>query len=138
MVDKNGNLKNKVISLGRPTAVRAKNSIAGALLDIDFDGYEQCLFPTFPVAFVLVRDVTIKMSFSTDLSQQDSSIMKQDVQSAGSVLGFSTARGATDTSAQQGSAVMADAHHLIIKIPGPQILAWIQRFVAKDKAKTIT
>eukprot|EP00808_Paulinella_micropora_P018614 g4928.t1 len=75
------------------------------------------------------------MSFSESMSEVESSTMKKEVSSASSVLGFGSARGSSEEAGSEGTSTMAQDQFLVIKIPGPQILAWIQRFVAQDKCK---
>eukprot|EP00457_Paulinella_chromatophora_P001685 gb/GEZN01001687.1/.p1 GENE.gb/GEZN01001687.1/~~gb/GEZN01001687.1/.p1 ORF type:complete len:891 (+),score=126.94 gb/GEZN01001687.1/:123-2795(+) len=138
MFMKNGNLKGKRISPGRPATLRATNNITnGALLDINFTEYEACLFPVFPIAFILVRDVTIKMTFTQALSREDAGEAKQSASKSESILGFSKNKNSASEAGWSSSSSYADAHYVIIRIPGPQILAWIQRFIAEDLCEVI-
>eukprot|EP00808_Paulinella_micropora_P006282 g72191.t1 len=138
MFMKTGNLGGKKIALGRPPGLGdlAQNtSNMTALLDVDWERYKQCLFPSFPLAFIVVRDVTIKMSFTEAMSKSEEKSRKESVKNANSILGFSTAAGKSTENGFKGSSNYAKGHHMIVKIPGPQILAWIQRFIAEDKCE---
>eukprot|EP00808_Paulinella_micropora_P002752 g22877.t1 len=141
--------KEIAISNGRPNHTELSSGSKDERVKV-YQHYTNCLLPTYPTAFILVRDVSIKIidkeakqhasettSNSWSVEQKQKRAMQLDAQS--DFFGFSHSASASSaiefaTGSQKGYFAEGDENSLVIKIPGPQILMWEQSFIAKDRA----
>eukprot|EP00808_Paulinella_micropora_P008954 g1419.t1 len=120
-----------------------KNISNGAPSELDWKNqekmkyYKDGLLPSYPIAFVLARDITIKIVKSRRGSTLDFSSDKNFKSQAkswafgseNSKMGFS--------SNDQNSAIKVEKDALIIKISGAQIIMWLQNYISIDKSSTL-
>eukprot|EP00808_Paulinella_micropora_P001172 g75018.t1 len=124
----------KNISRGRPTDAEWDDPVKMVY-------YRNSLLPSYPVAFVLARDITIKIINKRDKSSQDwasDAQMKSDFRSWANGGDRGSSEGYMGFSANDkniASKVEKDA--LVIKIAGAQIIMWIQNFISVDRAKML-
>eukprot|EP00457_Paulinella_chromatophora_P000930 gb/GEZN01000932.1/.p1 GENE.gb/GEZN01000932.1/~~gb/GEZN01000932.1/.p1 ORF type:complete len:979 (+),score=174.44 gb/GEZN01000932.1/:230-3166(+) len=130
----------KNISRGRPSGNDWKNATKLAY-------YRDALLPSFPAAFVLARDITIKIvNKNSDVSWENDMQFRSDfsksAETATSFLGFGG--GTTTKQSSSGGYVASgtvstkiEKDALIIKIAGAQIIMWIQNYISADKAKPL-
>jgi hypothetical protein len=101
-------------------------------------GANEAILPCFPVAFLVVKDVTIQ--FQADSSHLDAVQSVLDSRSAvgGGFLCFSASSASAAHS--DSSSVHSKTQDTVITItmPGPQILGWILEFTPTDGSRLMT
>lgn len=93
-----------------------------------------CVLPSYPVAFAVAKDITIKFLCTQSDAESMNRAFQQDMSAGGSCLFFScsTASATQATAATAFSSFSSDG--FTIRIPGPQIIAWFQQLVPMDKS----
>jgi hypothetical protein len=99
--------------------------------------FNKALLPVFPVAFVIVKDVTI--SFQASASQTDAlhSVLDSRAAAGGGFLCFSASSSSASSSDHSALSSKSTGNVFTIQIPGPQILGWFLEFVPKDESNTL-
>eukprot|EP00457_Paulinella_chromatophora_P003828 gb/GEZN01003836.1/.p1 GENE.gb/GEZN01003836.1/~~gb/GEZN01003836.1/.p1 ORF type:complete len:683 (+),score=87.27 gb/GEZN01003836.1/:184-2049(+) len=118
---------NKNISNGRPTDDEWHSTSK-------MDFYRKALLPSYPVAFVIARDITIQIT-SKEIKKAAKDTLKKEY-AAGSTKGFSSSGSYSGASTIKNgeTSVGIKGDSLVIKIAGAQILMWIQNYINKDAA----
>jgi hypothetical protein len=100
--------------------------------------YNDALLPCFPVAFLIVKDVTIQ--FQAELSALDAVHTVLDSRSAvgGGCLCFSAS--SSSAAHQDSNAVSSHTQDTVVSInmPGPQILGWFLEFTPADGSQVMS
>lgn len=91
------------------------------------------ILPAFPVAMVIAKDITIKVSTTTENSSSMNSIVESESNSSGGFLCFSTSRASNSKNASSVAMSGAEGDYFYIKIPGPQVLGYYLQMVPSDK-----
>ncbi len=92
------------------------------------------MLPAFPVAFVIAKDITIKVKQSNANSQLSNSLSEQSSSTAGGFLCFSASSASSSKSTSESS-YHGDHHgYTYIRIPGPQILGWFLQLTPPDNS----
>ena len=103
-----------------------------------FDDMSKCIFPCFPVSFVIAKDVTIRLSTSSAVSSTVRSVMEEQVAKGGGVFCFSGSS-ASSSSSETGSAKVQNTEKgLTIKFPGAQILGYYLEKTPPDESRYLT
>jgi hypothetical protein len=104
----------------------------------DFQNWNKGVLPAFPVSFIVVKDVTIKIAFdSTDTGTASS--FKQSASSAsGGFLCFGVSHSESSSSSSKSMYSDTTSSNILIRIPQPQILGWFLEFVPQDNSKPYT
>lgn len=92
------------------------------------------LLPSYPVAFVIAKDITIKISMSEQESHTMKSNMEKSSSSGGGFLCFSCSNSSSSKSSNETAFHGYHNNAYYVRIPGPQILGWFQNFTPKDNA----
>ncbi len=91
--------------------------------------------PSYPTAFVIAKDITIKVTTNKKSVDDIKSSFEKSSSSAGGIFGF----GSSSSSSESGSSTDYHMHQeddsLYMRIPGPQILGWFQNLTPKDKSE---
>jgi hypothetical protein len=97
-----------------------------------YDTLNAGVFPTYPVSFVIAKDVTMLI----DISKLDQTTRSAFAQAADSESGgcfcFSVSHSASSSSSSKAYFMAQSGTMVIIKIPGPQILGWFVDYVPTD------
>lgn len=96
------------------------------------------LFPVYPTAFVIAKDVTIRISNMTSKSAAMASAMEDHVSSGGGLFCFHTSSGHSSSSSKQSSSVQSDSNSITVRFAEPQIIGYYLQVVPEDKSTTIT
>lgn len=93
------------------------------------------ILPAYPVAMLIAKDITIKMSSSESLESSWNSASKSSSASSGGFLMFGGS--SSNSSARSSSSAFSSASgkDVVIRIPGPQILGYINQLVPDDKSR---
>lgn len=96
----------------------------------------QCLFPCYPTAMVIAKDVSIKMK--TESSSMDSmkSMMEKHASKGGGFLCFKTNSASSDTESSSSLVSTSTDHSIMIKIPGPQVIGYYLQSTPADKSES--
>ncbi|KIO32805.1 hypothetical protein M407DRAFT_4299 [Tulasnella calospora MUT 4182] len=108
----------------------------GGELQNKFAEAEDSLLPAYPVAFIVAKDVTIKLTSSTEAAASLNTIMKESMSGGGSCLGFSVAAAGQSSSHTQSAYSAHENDTVSMKIPGPQIIGWIVQCTPEDACST--
>jgi hypothetical protein len=93
-----------------------------------------CQLPTFPIAFVVVKDVHIILESTFDFTDSEVSDMQHSFNAGGGILCFHVSKSESSNEHRAAASIVHNASSASIKIPAPQVLAWISEYVAEDKA----
>ena len=97
-----------------------------------------CILPSYPVAFVIAKDVTIDVTTDTSKSDGYSSYLKNTSASGGGFLCFSANSSTTFGASTETGSSGETTNHFLIRIPGPQILGWVLEYVDADQSRPYT
>lgn len=101
---------------------------AGEKTDFDY------LMPSFPVAMVIAKDITIKVTSNESASKYSRKVESESTSASGGVFGFSVSGGKSSQSMAESSFHGHTDKSFYMRIPGPQILGYYQQFVKEDKS----
>jgi hypothetical protein len=96
------------------------------------------ILPTFPVAFVIAKDITIKLTLTDGKTQQVSQILDKHGSAGGGFLCFSASHSEAEHSEDKSFSSYVQGTNVVIRIPAPQIIGWYQELVTKDNSAPIT
>ena len=92
------------------------------------------LLPAFPVGYILCKDVLIKVSNMNLESTEEKRHMLERSQSSGGFLCFSYSKASEGSSDTSRATFELASDGMLVRIPGPQILGYIQQIVPKDNS----
>lgn len=93
---------------------------------------EKCILPAFPVAFVIAKDVTIKVKSESSSSNSMKSFVESSSASSGGICGFRASSSRANKSSSETSFHGQESDAYYIRIPGPQVLGYFLQFVPED------
>lgn len=98
------------------------------------DENKQCsyLLPSFPTAFVIAKDITIRVKVTHEEAQENKTYIESQSSTAGGLFGFSASSASSSKNCSESSYVGERNNFIYIRIPGPQILGWFQQLVPLD------
>jgi hypothetical protein len=99
--------------------------------------FNKAILPAYPVAFVVVKDVTI--SFQASASQTDvlHTVLDSKAAAGGGFLCFSASSSSGSSGDHAALSSKSTGNVFTIHIPGPQILGWFLEFVTEDRSKPL-
>ena len=92
------------------------------------------LLPAFPVGYILCKDVLIKISNMNLESTEEKRHVLERSQSSGGFLCFSYNKASEGSSDTSRATFELASDGMLVRIPGPQILGYIQQIVPKDNS----
>ncbi len=96
------------------------------------------LFPCFSVGFLLVKDVTIKVSMSETLSQTQKSEIADSSSKSGGCLFFKYNKSEASEESHEKCKTSFNGKEMCIRIPGAQILGQFMEITPPDMSKKLT
>lgn len=98
------------------------------------EGNKQCsyLLPSYPVAFAIAKDITIRVNVTQDEVQKNKDYLDSQSSASGGLFGFSASSASSSKNCSESSYVGQRNNFIYIRIPGPQILGWFQQLVPLD------
>nr|GAT54779.1 predicted protein [Mycena chlorophos] len=93
------------------------------------------LMPGFPVAFLLAKDIVIRITHSSTSSSDSSANDKANSEVGGGFLCFSISKGSASQSGSESSNFEPRSNGYIVKIPGPQILGYMIQETDADQGE---
>jgi hypothetical protein len=88
--------------------------------------------PCFPTGYIIVKDVLIKISKFKIKNVADKKYLDEKTTSGGGFLFFSTSKTTQKTEDSASSAFQMASDGMIVRIPGPQVIGYIQQMLPYD------
>ena len=101
----------------------------------DAEAQKNNLFPCYPTAFVIAKDVTIRFSSKETIDSSIQTALESHASRGGGFLGFSGRKSTSSSSSNTSSS--SDSKGITIKIPGPQIIGYYLQIVPADSGAPI-
>lgn len=102
-----------------------------------FSDMYKCIFPAYPTAFVVARDVTVKLTTSQSISSAASSAMEEHASSGGGFLFFSARKSSSSSSSSSSAHVQSSGKSVTIRFTDPQVLGYYMEATSADKSTYI-
>ena len=102
------------------------------------DEMDKCIFPCFPAAFVIAKDVTIRLSTDGTMNDTVRNVMHDQVAKGGGVFCFSGSSASSSSSESSSAKVQNTEKGLTIKFPGAQILGYYLEKTPPDESRYLT
>ncbi|KAJ7114588.1 hypothetical protein C8R43DRAFT_1113155 [Mycena crocata] len=93
------------------------------------------IMPGFPVAFLIAKDIVVRVTHSATNTSDSKSTDAASSASSGGFLCFSYSKSTSSSSSATESSFQSYANGYIIKIPGPQILGYMIQKTDSDDAQ---
>lgn len=90
----------------------------------ELDKINEALFPAFPIAFVIAKDITIKFKANSQKSTEVKNILDKNSSIGGGFFCFSASHSESSHDTSEAYYHSVDSDSVTIKIPGAQILGW--------------
>lgn len=103
-----------------------------------FESMNDSLFSCFPVAFVIAKDVTIRLTNEESVSSTVRSAMQEQVSRGGGIFCFRGSSASSSSSESNSSKVQNTSKGVTIKFPGPQILGYYLEKTPADESRFLT
>lgn len=97
-------------------------------------GANEAIMPCFPVAFVVVKDVTIRFTVQQAHSSAVKSVMDSHAAVGGGFLCFSASASAAVKKESSSLSSRTEGNTVTINMPGAQILGWFCEFPPEDRS----
>lgn len=103
-----------------------------------FSAMNDCVFPCFPVAFIIARDVTIKFSSDQSMSSSFARSVEDHSSSGGGFFIFGGRSSSSSNSASSNSRATSSANSVTVRFTSPQILGYYLEATPADESKTLS
>lgn len=95
------------------------------------------IFPCYPVAMVIARDITIKLVSSSSVSSEFSESVESHASSGGGFLFFSGSKSSSSSSSSSGVHSSSTGNTVTLKFDTPQIIGYYLEATAADKSSRL-
>lgn len=92
------------------------------------------VLPSFPTAFVIAKDITIRIQCDKSSAESSREYMEQSEARGGGIFGFRANSGSSSKSQSESAYFGSTSNYFYIRIPGPQILGWFLELTPADNA----
>ncbi|NET04892.1 MAG: hypothetical protein F6K16_09185 [Symploca sp. SIO2B6] len=115
------------ISLGSPSQEDLENPNT-------LSKYNDTIFPAYPVAFVLAKDISIKFKINKSSVSATNNMIKHQSEVGGGFLCFSASH--SESSDQESKSLSSNVmgENVVIRLPGTQIIGWYLEYTPEDKS----
>ena len=97
-----------------------------------------CIFPCYPTAFVIAKDVTIKFVSEQAISDSFASSVEDHSSKGGGFFIFGGSSSSASSSSNSASTATSSSNSVTVRFTAPQILGYYLEAVAPDKSSTIS
>ncbi|MCJ1364939.1 hypothetical protein MMC16_004056 [Acarospora aff. strigata] len=118
-----------IAALNKPTLDEAARTL--------INDAEKAILPTWPVAFIVAKDLHIILKSDVDFESNEVEDMQKHMSSGGGFLCFSCAKSEASEGHRTAAAVTHDKNNMSIKIPAPQIIGWVGHFCPEDETQKV-
>lgn len=102
-----------------------------------FDEMNACIFPSYPVAFVVAKDVTIRFSSRSSMSSSFAQTVEDRASRGGGFFIFSSSSSSASSSSQSMATAHSTANSVTVRFTAPQILGYYMQATPADKSTHI-
>ncbi len=99
-----------------------------------FAEMNECIFPTYPVAFVIAKDVSIRFVSQTTMSASFAKSIEDHASQGGGFLIFSGNSSSSSSSGQSAATANSNANSVTVRFTAPQILGYYMQATPADKS----
>jgi hypothetical protein len=92
------------------------------------------MLPAYPMAFVIAKDITIRVKSSDSNSSLSKALASQSSSTGGGFLCFSASSASSSKSTSESSYHGSHGEYTYIRIPGPQIIGWMLQLTPSDNS----
>ena len=92
------------------------------------------VFPCYPVAMVIARDITIKMVCESGMSQEFANSVEEHASHGGGFLFFSGSSSSSSSSSSSGVHSTSTSNSITLKFDTPQIIGYYMQATTADKS----
>lgn len=115
-------------------------SLTGSEMNLVKERFKQmneCIFPSYPVAFVIAKDVTIKFTSESTMSSTFAESIEDHASQGGGFLIFSGNSSSSSSSSQSAAVANSNANSITVRFTAPQILGYYMQTTPADKSTHI-
>lgn len=106
--------------------------------DKRFDEMNKCVFPCYPVAFVIARDVTIQFSSSSSVSSSFAESVEEHSAKGGGFFIFGGSSSSSSSSSSSNSSASSTSKSVTVRFKTPQILGYYLEATAADRSVSLS
>lgn len=114
-------------------------NFSGARFSKDrFDAMNKCVFPCFPVSFVIARDITIKFSSSSSVSSSFAQSVEDHSSRGGGFFIFGGSSSSSSSSSRSNSSTNSTANSVTVRFTSPQIIGYYLEATPADESASLS
>ena len=98
----------------------------------------KCIFPCYPVAFIIAKDVTIQFYYSSGVSDSFAKSVEDHSSSGGGFFIFGGSRSSSSKSNESNSSATSTSSSVTVRFTSPQIIGYYLEATAADKSGKIS
>ncbi|MGN0495236.1 MAG: hypothetical protein ACI4GW_03335 [Lachnospiraceae bacterium] len=102
-----------------------------------FDEMNECIFPVYPVSFVIAKDVSIRFMSKSSMSTSFAESIEDHASQGGGFLIFSGNSSSSSSSGQSAATANSNANCVTVRFTAPQILGYYMQATPADKSAYI-
>lgn len=102
-----------------------------------FREMNECIFPAYPVSFVIAKDVSIRFTSQSAMSTSFAESVEDHASQGGGFLIFSGSSSSSSSSSRSASSASSNANSVTIRFTAPQILGYYLQAVPADRSTHI-
>ena len=106
--------------------------------DRRFNAMNKCVFPCFPTAFVVARDVTIKFSSESSVSSSFAESVEDHSAHGGGFFIFGGSSSSSSSSSRSNSTATSTAKSVTVRFTSPQILGYYLEATPPDRSSPLS
>lgn len=99
-----------------------------------FRDMNECILPSYPVAFVIAKDVTIRFTSQSSMSADFARSVEDHASQGGGFLIFSGNSSSASSSSQSAATANSTANSITVRFTEPQILGYYMQATPADKS----
>lgn len=115
--------------------LKKKLVYAGQATEEDTSDDKYYMLPAYPVAMVIAKDITIKVSMTEDDSKASKTMMEKSSSSGGGFFGFSCSNSSASGKKNETAFHGHQDGHFYIRIPGPQVIGHFLQLTPLDNTE---
>ena len=102
------------------------------------DAMNKCVFPCYPTAFVVAKDVTVKFVSQQAISSSFSQSVEDHSSKGGGFFIFGGSSSSASSSSNSSSSATSSSNSVTVRFTAPQILGYYLEAIAPDKSVSIS
>ena len=102
-----------------------------------FSAMNDCVFPCFPTAFVVARDVTIKLVTKTSFSDEHARAVESHASSGGGFLFFRGSSSSSSSRSSSSASAQSSGNSITIRFTDPQVIGYYLEATPPDESAYI-